>query len=108
MKQTSLIEKQVLSVSDIRILAVRNHWIELNFQQKNNLISFKKNDVRMNVHLSTSIVSTSMNHPKHGKTQLFRYKCNLLDIRKLMRNPRMHTNKGYYKKLQFEIENYSK
>jgi hypothetical protein len=97
MKQALLIEKQVLSVSDVRILAVRNYWIEINFQKKNNIISFKKNDIRMNIYLLNSIVSTSMNHPKHGKTQLFRYKCSLLDVNKIMKNPRIHTGKGYYR-----------
>lgn len=40
-------------------------------------------------------VGTYLNHPKQGKTQLFRKHCDLLELKKLLENPRLHTGKGY-------------
>lgn len=40
-------------------------------------------------------IGTYLNHPKQGKTQLFRRNVNLLQLEKLFKNPRQHTGKGY-------------
>ena len=56
-------------------------------------------EVRINVYFTTGTVSTSLDHPTSGKTQLFRPNgpdYELLD--KIFENPRVHTDKGYREK----------
>lgn len=40
-------------------------------------------------------VGTYMEHPKQGKTQLFRRDCTEAEVKKILANPRIHTGKGY-------------
>ena len=54
---------------------------------------------RLNIYYSTMTVGTCLNHPKKGKTQLFRKNVWNVDLlENLFFNPRFHTRKGYYKK----------
>ena len=56
----------------------------------------KAGAVRINVWITTGTVSTSLVHPKAGKTQLFRK--NTMDyelLERIFENPRVHTDKGY-------------
>lgn len=43
-------------------------------------------------------VATAINHPKSGKTQLFRKGCSWGEVTELLKNPRKHTGKGYYER----------
>ena len=43
-------------------------------------------------------VATYMNHPKKGKTQLFRPIKNVTELETYLSNPRAHTKVGYSKK----------
>lgn len=43
-------------------------------------------------------VGTALSHPTKGKTQLFRRKLTCKDVEEILRNPRKHTGKGYYRK----------
>lgn len=43
-------------------------------------------------------VGTALDHPKKGKTQLFRRNCTEDEVRALLANPRSHTGKGYRRK----------
>lgn len=40
-------------------------------------------------------VGTYLNHPKQGKTQLFRKGMTLQEVEALLVKPRLHTGKGY-------------
>lgn len=59
-------------------------------------------DVRVNVWRSEKsslfTVGTCLNHPKKGKTQLFRKNCTEQQVMAILKNPRIHTGKGYYRK----------
>ncbi len=50
----------------------------------------------MSIYLSTMTIQTAMNHPTKGKTQLTRRGITLKEFKKLLDNPRYHTNKGYH------------
>lgn len=43
-------------------------------------------------------VATCINHPKQGKTQLFRKNVSFDELDKIFKNPRVHTGKGYQTK----------
>ena len=76
------------------------------------MISFEKTfeysdkPVRMNIYFkgsSTALnynltIGTYMNHPKKGKTQMFRRQVGRKTLIKLLKNPRQHTGRGYQKK----------
>jgi hypothetical protein len=54
-------------------------------------------NVRVNVWKKGELytVGTYMHHPKKGKTQLFRRNCTEKEVREILKNPRLHTGKGY-------------
>lgn len=62
------------------------------------MVSYKKDDVRINIYLTTNTVATCINHPKKGKTQLFRKHVDYNMLKQIFANPRTHTGKGYYTK----------
>ncbi len=74
------------------------YWEFLDYQRNIGMVSYKRNDVRMNIYLTTRTVSTSMDHPTKGKTQLFRRNVTSEQLEQLFKQPRTHTGKGYYKK----------
>lgn len=43
-------------------------------------------------------VGTSLNHPTKGKTQLFRKNLTEKEVMQILKDPRKHTGKGYYRK----------
>ncbi len=95
MKNTDLTKKQISA------LATKHKWTFCDYQENIQLLSFVKtskdgDQMRINIYLTKLTVGTALNHPKHGKTQLFRKKCSVSDIEKILLNPRAHTNKGYY------------
>jgi len=53
---------------------------------------------RINVYYSTGTVGTSLDHPRQGKTQLFRRNVDLAALREILRDPRVHTDKGYQRR----------
>eukprot|EP01135_Chromosphaera_perkinsii_P002885 Nk52_evm40s229 gene=Nk52_evmTU40s229 len=93
-----------LNISDVIEIAEEYGYSTISFQDRIRLISFsgkynvgngKKGDVRINVYYSTGTVGTCLDHPRQGKTQLFRRNQTLSDIRKIFQNPRVHTANGY-------------
>lgn len=90
------------NVSLARKYAKKNKWKEIIHSEDNKLISFTKKCsgvwVRLNVYYTTMTVGTAMDHPKKGKTQLFRRNVNEKTLKALFQNPRTHTGNGYYKK----------
>jgi len=82
----------------IKDIAKKYEYIEIDHQENIYMISFKKNDIRINVYYSKMTIATCINHPKKGKTQLFRR--GVWDIKlveNIFKNPRVHTDLGYYK-----------
>lgn len=62
------------------------------------LLIFNKGKIQINVWFTTMTVSTSLKHPFKGKTQMFRKHVNNELMKKILKNPRIHTNRGYRKK----------
>ena len=55
----------------------------------------KQGGGRINVYYSTGTVGTCLDHPRQGKTQLFRRNVDLAMLREIFRDPRVHTVMGY-------------
>ena len=91
-------------VDDIYNMAQRQGWELIDHQENIGMLSFyRKNkkfgEVRINVYVSTLTVSTALDHPKKGKTQLFRRNINRIILSQIFSNPRIHSGgRGYYKR----------
>lgn len=70
---------------------------ELVFPQ-NKMLSLFKKDMRINVFYTTLTVATCLNHPRHGRTQLFRKNVSPKELIEIFKNPRVHIGRGFYTK----------
>jgi hypothetical protein len=59
---------------------------------------FEKNEIKLDWYFTTATVKTSMDHPTQGRTQLFRKKVTPKVYRRILENPRAHTNQGYQRR----------
>lgn len=84
----------------VEIIAMaKSHGWELMDDQANiAMVSFTKNRMRINVYHSRMTVGTCIDHPKKGKTQLFRKLVSKNLLNKIFEYPRTHTGAGYYKR----------
>jgi hypothetical protein len=90
--------KLLIPIDTIEEIAVKNEFNRIDFQENIGLISYSDGDTRINIYLSKMTVSTCLNHPKKGKTQLFRKNVNKQMLSEIFEYPRKHTGKGYYTK----------
>ena len=60
------------------------------------MASYKRQAVRLNFWLSTGTVGSYLDHPRQGKTQLFRRDVTMSEAGGLFANPRMHSGRGYH------------
>lgn len=67
-------------------------------QENIGMVSFIKSDKKINIYLKRMTVVTCINHPKKGKTQLFRKNCTFKEIEYIFNNPRTYNGKGDYTK----------
>ncbi|MEZ5017372.1 MAG: hypothetical protein R2800_09995 [Flavipsychrobacter sp.] len=79
-------------------LAAKYKYDCIDFQESIGMASYSDGATRVNIYLTTMTVSTSLKHPKKGKTQLFRKNVSTKQLEQIFNNPRQHTGKGYYKK----------
>lgn len=89
----------------IRQIADKHEWQEIDHQQNIYMVSFKREKTRLNVYYSTMTVATALDHPKHGKSQLYRRNITPDELEKIMEWPRVHSGRGYFtNKERAEIE----
>jgi hypothetical protein len=94
----------LLPLEDVRSLAVSHNYQEIQHNPTSRVIIFRSNgnngggsgSMQVNVYYTTGTVGTCLNHPKQGKTQLFRRGVVTLDmLSEIFQNPRIHTGVGY-------------
>jgi len=73
-------------------------WRVIDWQGNLGMLSMWRDEVRLNIYTSTMTVGTCLNHPKKGKTQLFRKNVTQAELTAIYKKPRVHTNKGYTRK----------
>ena len=89
------------TIDEIRVIAKKWQWMEIDHQENIGMISFTRNGDRINVYYSKPwrmTVATVINHQKMGRQQLFRKYIKMFELDKIFRYPRIHTSKGYYTK----------
>jgi hypothetical protein len=87
-----------LQESELDTAASTKGWEKLQVQQPA-MASYRKDGVRLNFYLSTGTLGSALDHPRQGKTQLFRR--NIRDVEEaatFFDNPRRHTGQGYRKR----------
>lgn len=87
-----------ISIDRIKELSEKYNYNLIDYQENIGLISFGQDSTRINIYLTKMTVATCLNHPKKGKTQLFRRNVNEQMLEEIFEYPRKHTGKGYYKK----------
>jgi len=90
--------KILIPIDQIEEIANKNDFNRIDYQENIGLISYSDGNTRINIYLSKMTVSTCLNHPKKGKTQLFRKNVTKQMLSEIFEYPRKHTGKGYYTK----------
>mmetsp|Transcript_7050 Transcript_7050/g.16314 ORF Transcript_7050/g.16314 Transcript_7050/m.16314 type:complete len:190 (+) Transcript_7050:128-697(+) len=60
------------------------------------MASYRREGVRLNFWLTTGTVGSYLEHPRQGKTQLFRRHVTMSEASEVFNNPRKHTGRGYH------------
>ena len=90
----------VFDVEDVRFLARQFGWNEVQFNTQSRVLGFvRHNKERINVYYTTGTVGTCTDHPRLGKTQLFRREVEYHVLEEIFSNIRTHTGRGYYQKV---------
>ena len=81
-------EKALRAREETRVLAARAGLKELSVNEESRVVIFADDKgVRFNVYYTTGTVGTCLDHPRQGKTQLFRRNVNLALLRQLFQEP---------------------
>lgn len=102
LKEAGVQEQKAKQAAD---LAKRYEWqlidIQANIKMLRFMRAYKGSIVKVNVYYGkkngTYTVATALQHPTKGKTQLFRKGITTQELEAVLKNPRTHTDKGYYK-----------
>lgn len=90
--------QNMIKINYIFALATENGWDPIEVKDPT-MVSFLKfmngARARINVWFTTMTVGTYLEHPKQGKTQLFRRRVTEKELKLIFKNPRAHTGKGY-------------
>lgn len=87
------------NINQVRSLASQWGFQEVQYNPTSCVIGFRRGNELVNVYYSTGTVGTCTNHPKQGKTQLFRRHVSYDDLARIFQNVRTHTGLGYYRRL---------
>lgn len=73
-------------------------WSEVQYNEESRVVAFKRRSdgARLNFYYTTGTVGSALDHPRQGKTQLFRRDMTIDQVRELLSNPRVHTGAGYH------------
>lgn len=90
-------------IDEVIFYADINGWNLVQVDQKTYMLGFRQGErkhPRINVYLTKSTFVTQIEHPKRGKSQLFRRNVPEKDYPRIFENPRVHTGRGYYRRDQ--------
>ena len=92
----------IMTNTAVMAIAQAHGWAFAKVDRSTGMISFTKeyngSQARINIYRTTMTVTTQLNHPKQGKNQLHRKHVSTELLKKIFKNPRIHTKKGYRRK----------
>lgn len=98
-EEVSPVDKRYVKLVDqIITIAHANQWIIWAVDHTKFYMRFARNDEYVDVWYSKMTVGTVINHPKKGRTQMFRRNVSSKELLDIFTDPRTHTGKGYYKR----------
>lgn len=74
----------------IRSIAGLAGWIEIDHQENIFMVSFTNGPSRINVYYSRMTVATVVDHPKWGRTTMYRKHVDFKSLEEIFSNPRAH------------------
>eukprot|EP00392_Amoebophrya_sp_AT5.2_P007506 g7521.t1 len=87
----------LLDLDAVRKAAREERLAEVQHNTTSRVIAFKTaSGDRINVWYTTGTVGTYLEHPRQGRTQLFRRNVDTSLLREIFRKPRVHTSLGYH------------
>ena len=99
-----------------KTLAEQENWGCVYTNKQHSVVSFSDKrageTISVNVLYDAAVVGIWFHHSRMGKTQSFRQQVDLSDLRKIFRDPRVHTGDGYLnikkqkKKFQKQVYSY--
>lgn len=90
--------KYLIPKETVDAIAAKHDYNCFEHQENIGMARYSDGSTKINVYFTTMTISTSMNHPKKGKTQLFRKNVTVSELDEIFAYPRKHTGKGYYTK----------
>lgn len=89
-----------LPIEEVRRLAALHAYREVLHNEVSRIVAFvdSPGNARVNVYYTTGTVATCLDHPRSGKTQLFRRDRSLHDLAAIFADVRTHTGAGYYRR----------
>lgn len=85
-------------LENIRFLAKIYGWQETKLDTKACILLIQKKRKKLQIAYTKMTVISILDHPKLGRTHLIRKEVSLDLFEKLLNNPRIHTDKGYYRR----------
>ena len=95
----------VFTLTEVRYIAFCLQYKEVQCDERPPVIAFEKGEneerMRINVYYTTGTVTSYLNHPRLKKNQLQRREVTTLEeLEQIFMNPRVHTGKGYHRKVR--------
>ena len=89
----------VLDEDELDWMARSQGWEKISVprqEYEKGMVSYRKDDCRLNFWRTTGTVGSYLEHPRQGKTQLFRRDISRAEAPQIFNNPRQHTGRGYH------------
>ena len=98
-----------MDLDRVRAEALKAGLVEVYYNPESRVVSFAAPDgqafvQRINVYYTTGTIGTCLDHPRQGKTQLFRRNVDLALLAQLFRDPRTHTGAGYHRRNAWNLD----
>ena len=99
----------VFDVNEVRHQAELQQWHCFRYEKWDGQKVFLERSLQgeryeMHVWCTTGTIATFLDHPRQGKTQLFRRNLDMAGLRKVLNNPRAHTGDGYHERQQIQSQ----
>lgn len=89
-----------LNVADVKLAANDRCWRCVYTNEQESVVSFSvdraRETISVNVFYDRAVVGIVTYHPRMGKTQSFKHKVGLADLKKIFRDPKAHTGDGHH------------
>lgn len=87
-------------IIEIRRMAKKHGWWLVDHQVNIKLLIFQRGTSKINIYYSKMTIATTVDHPRVGRQQLYRKNITEDELKKIFKEPRQHTGKGYWNRIK--------